>query len=110
MLDQRIDQLEADINELKNALGTIQTVQIKILENDRKLFEIHEHNDKWLKEVQEGHERRREILNGLLEEHSQLNLKLGRLEERVSELEPKEYCADCGEEIHGAHGNCPGRQ
>ena len=50
-LAQRVEQLEAQYTELLQLLADINERQEKILENDVKLFEIHEHNDQWLKQV-----------------------------------------------------------
>lgn len=48
---ERLETLEARVVELQQGLKDIQETQTKILENDEKLFEIHKHNDEWMKEI-----------------------------------------------------------
>ncbi len=48
---ERLGNVEARVYELGEALTEIQSTQDRIIENNKKLFEIHDHNEKYLKEI-----------------------------------------------------------
>lgn len=59
---QRLEQLESQVNKLNDALIAIGEQQDSILENDKKLFEIHAHNEKYLNQVHDEYLEIRSLL------------------------------------------------
>lgn len=70
--EERLCNVEARINELTAALEDIQTTQDKILENDQRLFEIHTHNDEYLKEVMEVQAKNEQTTKEIVDVYNEL--------------------------------------
>lgn len=63
-VEERLEKLEADIAGLNDALIRVNKLQEEILANDKKLFEIHEHNDEFLKTVEQHYHEIMDRING----------------------------------------------
>jgi len=70
---QRLENLECRVHELMQGLDEIRQIQKEILENDKELFAIHKHNDKYLKEVCATQDRNEQLVRKVIEDMKTLH-------------------------------------